>query len=152
MHISRNENYSCWVHEIFEHVQNFHTDLLKLHTREEHCLNWLPLSLSLSLLEWQGIIPRMNTNHVEWSICARSAVDSAQWDLGITRSWINILPIWYEERLWIDKAQQLPNIDVEYLMSWYKSMRTRFGKLSRLPPWVRCPRADRNGWRDTPQL
>ncbi len=24
-----------------------------------------------------------NTNHVEWSIRARSAVDSAQWDLGI---------------------------------------------------------------------
>ncbi len=64
--------------QIFDHVQNFCTDLLKLHTREEHCLNGL--SLSLSLPEWPG----MNMNHVEWSICARSAVDSAQWDLSIT--------------------------------------------------------------------
>ncbi len=37
------------------------------------------------------------------------------------------------KRLWIEKAKDFPNVDVEYLMSWYKSMRTRFGKLSRLP-------------------
>ncbi len=34
--------------------------------------------------------------------------------------------------LWIEKAQEFSFFDVEYLMSWYKSMRTRFGKLSRL--------------------
>ncbi len=38
-----------------------------------------------------------------------------------------------KKRLWIDKAKEFPNVDVEYLMSWYKSMRTRLGKLSRLP-------------------
>ncbi len=39
-----------------------------------------------------------------------------------------------KKRLWIEKApQEFPNIDVEYLMSWCNSMRTRFGKLSRLP-------------------
>ncbi len=37
------------------------------------------------------------------------------------------------KRLWIEKAQEFPNIGVVYLMSWYKSMRTRFWKLSRLP-------------------
>ncbi len=31
------------------------------------------------------------------------------------------------------KKLDFPNVDVEYLMSWYKSMRTHFGKLSRLP-------------------
>ncbi len=36
------------------------------------------------------------------------------------------------KRLWIEKAQEFPNVGVEYLMSWYKSMRTHFGKLSRL--------------------
>ncbi len=91
MCISRNENYSRWVHEIFEHVQNFHTNLLKLHAWEEHCLNWL--SLWLSLPEWPGMIPRTNTNHVEWSIRARPAVDSAQqWDLGITKE--SVIAIW----------------------------------------------------------
>ncbi len=38
-----------------------------------------------------------------------------------------------KKRLWIEKAQEFPNFVVEYLMSWYKSTRTRFGKLSRLP-------------------
>ncbi len=38
-----------------------------------------------------------------------------------------------KNRLWIENAKDFPNIDVEYLMSWYKSMRTCFGKLSRLP-------------------
>ncbi len=38
-----------------------------------------------------------------------------------------------KKRLWIEKTQEFPNIDVEYLMSSYKSMRTHFGKLSRLP-------------------
>ncbi len=75
MRISRNENYSRWVHKSFEHVQNFHADLQKLHALEEHCLN--RLSLSLSLPEWPGMIPRTNTNHVELSILGRSAVDSA---------------------------------------------------------------------------
>ncbi len=39
--ISRNENYSRWVHTIFEHIQNFHTDLPKLQAWEKHCSNWL---------------------------------------------------------------------------------------------------------------
>ncbi len=38
-----------------------------------------------------------------------------------------------KKRLWIEKAQEFPNVDVEYLMSWYKSMKTCFGKLSKLP-------------------
>ncbi len=38
-----------------------------------------------------------------------------------------------KKRLWIEKAKEFPNIDVECLMSCHKSMRTRFGKLSRLP-------------------
>ncbi len=29
-----------------------------------------------------------------------------------------------KKRLWIEKAKDFPNIDVEYLTSWYKSMRT----------------------------
>ncbi len=37
------------------------------------------------------------------------------------------------KRLWIEKTQEFPNVDVEYRMSWYKSMTTHFGKLSRLP-------------------
>ncbi len=49
----------CWVQMFFKHVQNFRTDLPKLHGREEHCLNWL----SLSLLEWPG----MTRNGQEWS-------------------------------------------------------------------------------------
>ncbi len=39
-----------------------------------------------------------------------------------------------KKRLWIKKAKEFPNVDIEYLMSWYKSMRTHFRKLSRLPP------------------
>ncbi len=38
-----------------------------------------------------------------------------------------------KKRLWEDKAAEFFNIDVEYLLSWYKSMRTRYGKLSKLP-------------------
>ncbi len=38
-----------------------------------------------------------------------------------------------KKRLWINKAKNFTNVDVEYLMSCYKSMRTCFGKLSRLP-------------------
>ncbi len=48
----------CWVHKRFEHVQNVRTDLPKLHWREEHFSNWL----SLSLLEWPGMITRTNSN------------------------------------------------------------------------------------------
>ncbi len=33
MPISKNENYSGWEHEIFEHVQNFRTGLPRLHTK-----------------------------------------------------------------------------------------------------------------------
>ncbi len=55
----------------------------KLPAWEEHCLN----RLSLSLPEWPGMFPRMNMkNHVEWSIRARSAVDSAKLDLDIRRT------------------------------------------------------------------
>ncbi len=38
-----------------------------------------------------------------------------------------------KKRQWIEKAIEYPNVDVEYLMSWYRSMRTHFGKLSKLP-------------------
>ncbi len=38
-----------------------------------------------------------------------------------------------KKRLWIENAQEFPNVDVEYLMSWHKCIRTSFGKLSRLP-------------------
>ncbi len=38
-----------------------------------------------------------------------------------------------KKRLWQDKTAELSNCDVEYLLSWYKSMRTRYGKLSKLP-------------------
>ncbi len=37
-----------------------------------------------------------------------------------------------KKRMWIEKAKELPNIDVKYLMNWYKSIRNHFGKLSRL--------------------
>ncbi len=37
------------------------------------------------------------------------------------------------KRLWEDKAAEFSNVDVEYLLNWYKSMRTRYGKLSKLP-------------------
>ncbi len=81
MRISRNENYSRWVHEIFEHVQNFRTDLPKLHPWEEHCPN--ALSLSLSLPKWPGMTRNDHPYKLEWSIRPQSAVDSAQWDWGI---------------------------------------------------------------------
>ncbi len=81
MHINRNENYSCWVHKYFEHVQNVCTDLLKPHAWEEHCSNRLPLSLSL--LEWPGITRNDHLNKLELSIRPHLAVDSAQWDWGI---------------------------------------------------------------------
>ncbi len=38
-----------------------------------------------------------------------------------------------KKRLWEEKAAEFSNVDVEYLLSWYKSMRTRYGKLSKLP-------------------
>ncbi len=38
-----------------------------------------------------------------------------------------------KKRLWEDKAGELSNVDVEYLLSLYKSMRTRYGNLSKLP-------------------
>ncbi len=71
----------CWVRKLFEHVQNFRTDLPKLHGREEHCSNWL--SLSLSLLEWPGMTRNDHPNKLELSIRLHSGVDSAQWDWGI---------------------------------------------------------------------
>ncbi len=81
MRISKNENYSGWVHAIFEHVQNFYTSLPRIHTREEHCLN--PLSLSLSLPEWTRKTRNDPPNKLEWSIRPPSGVDLAQWDWGI---------------------------------------------------------------------
>ncbi len=71
-----------WVYEIFEHVQNFRTYLPKLHGWEEHCLNWL----SLSLLEWPGLTRNDHPKKLELSVDIRphSVVDSAQWDWGIT--------------------------------------------------------------------
>ncbi len=38
-----------------------------------------------------------------------------------------------KQRLWDDKAAEFPNVDVAYLLGWYKSIRTRFGKLSMIP-------------------
>ncbi len=32
-----------------------------------------------------------------------------------------------------EKAAEFPNVDVDYLLGWYKSIRTRFGKLSKIP-------------------
>ncbi len=37
-----------------------------------------------------------------------------------------------KNRLWIEKAKEFMNVEVQYLMSWYKSISTHFGKLSRL--------------------
>ncbi len=37
-----------------------------------------------------------------------------------------------KKRLWEDKAAEFFNVDVEYLLSWYTSMRTKYGKLSKL--------------------
>ncbi len=38
-----------------------------------------------------------------------------------------------KQRMWEDKAAEFPNVDVAYLLGWYKSIRTRFGKLSKIP-------------------
>ncbi len=38
-----------------------------------------------------------------------------------------------KQRLWEDKAAEFPNVDVACLLGWYKSIRTRFGKLSKIP-------------------
>ncbi len=84
MRVTTNEKYRAghfWVHKLFEHVQNFRTNLPKLHRREEHCSNWL--SLSLSLLEWPRMTRNDHSNKLELSIRPHSEVDSAQWDLGI---------------------------------------------------------------------
>ncbi len=79
MHITRNEKYSHWEHESFEHVQNFRDSLLKLHWWEVHYSNW----------------PKAEQ---EWSIRPCLAVDSAQWDLGISTV------VWYlrsyEKPIW----------------------------------------------------
>ncbi len=114
MRISRNENYLRWVHKFFEHVQNFLTDLLKLHVWEEHCSNWLLLSLSLS--EWTRVTRNDPPNKLKWSIHARSVVDSAQWYLGITCCILVILTIFWlfllghsymTVRLWHQKTMQM---------------------------------------------
>ncbi len=85
----------CWVYELFEHVQNFGTNLPKLHGREEHCSNWL--SLSLSFLEWPRMTRNDHSNKFELSIRPHSGVDSAQWDWGITR-WPNLT--WWPICIW----------------------------------------------------
>ncbi len=79
--LSKNVNYSCWVHKLFEHVQKLRTGLPKLHTREERCSN--RLSLSLSLLERPRMTKNDHSNQLKWSIRARSGTDSEQWDWGI---------------------------------------------------------------------
>ncbi len=38
-----------------------------------------------------------------------------------------------KQRLWEGKAAEFPNVDVAYLLGWYKSIRTHFGKLSKIP-------------------
>ncbi len=76
MCISMNENYSHWVHKIFELVQNFRTGLPRLHAREELCSNWL--SLSLSLLEWPGMTRNDHPYKLEWSIRPHSAVETGE--------------------------------------------------------------------------
>ncbi len=81
MCISKNVNYSCWVHKHFEHVQKRRTGLPRLHAPEERCSN--RLSLSLSLLEWPGMTRNDHSNQLELSIHPRSWVDSGQWDWGI---------------------------------------------------------------------
>ncbi len=78
----------CWVHKLYEHVHKIRTDLPKLHGWEEHCSNWL--SLSLSLLEWPGMTRNDHPNKLELSIRPHSGVDSAQWDWGIKNRCKNI--------------------------------------------------------------
>ncbi len=38
-----------------------------------------------------------------------------------------------KKRLWEEKAVEFPNVNVDYLIGWYKSIRTCFGKLSKIP-------------------
>ncbi len=38
-----------------------------------------------------------------------------------------------KKRLWEDKAAEFTNVDVDYLLGWYKSIRTHFKKLSKIP-------------------
>ncbi len=38
-----------------------------------------------------------------------------------------------KKRMWEEKAAEFANVDVDYLLGWYKSTRTRFGKLSKIP-------------------
>ncbi len=38
-----------------------------------------------------------------------------------------------KQRLWEDKAVEFPYVDVAYLLGWYKSIRTCFSKLSKIP-------------------
>ncbi len=75
MCITRNENYSSWELERFEHVQNVLAGLSKYHGWEVHYSNSKELA-------------RMTRNdppiEQEWSIRPKSGVDSWQWDLGRT--------------------------------------------------------------------
>ncbi len=73
MPITTNENYSCWVHKMFEHVQNFHTGLPKLHAREEH----------FELIVTVIVIARMTRNDHPNKLESSIRAHSAQWDLGI---------------------------------------------------------------------
>ncbi len=74
MRITRNEKYSHWEQESFEHVQNFRTDLPKYHGWEVHYLN------SHEFARMTRNDPRFEQ---ERSIRPHSGVDSWQWDLGI---------------------------------------------------------------------
>ncbi len=38
-----------------------------------------------------------------------------------------------KKRLWEERAAEFANVDVDYLLGWYKSIRTRFGTLSKIP-------------------
>ncbi len=37
-----------------------------------------------------------------------------------------------KKRLWEEKAAEFANVDVDYLLGWYKSIRTCFVKLSKI--------------------
>ncbi len=37
--------------------------------------------------------------------------------------------------IWVDKAAEFTSIDLDYLLGWYMSIRTRFGKLSNILSW-----------------
>ncbi len=59
--------------------------------------------------------------------------------------WLQSNPCLYNKKLetyrktdmkkhtWEEKAAKFANVDVDYLLGWYKSIRTRFGKLSKIP-------------------